>query len=276
MNGGGIGIAGGNVLITDAEIYKNYVLVAYGDDRGGGVGVWRESVFYYDDNGNWNALPAPTVNIVRTDIYKNTAGYGAGGYFAHGYVNISDSTVRENTATEYGGGLQVERAYNGGPYVSITATSFYSNTAPEGAALAVLPGNSYYSNPWNVTLGCTSTVEGSIYGEDKITQDTSGACPWMASPSNKGHCRKWCDFPIASWTYRCSLKGCQGCDVCGDDTCKPWCQDYRFYKRSWNDRCKLEGCDGCPVCGPSTCKDWCSDYPGKCSFEACDGCDECR
>ncbi len=85
-----------------------------------------------------------TLTLSGSEVYGNTAGFGAGLYDNDGTANVIRSTVERNTASSQGGGIFV---VNGGA-MTLTRSAVQSNTAEGGPG----SGGGIYKASGTVTL----------------------------------------------------------------------------------------------------------------------------
>ena len=126
--GGGISNFGGEVWISETRIENNTGLL-----RGGGV-------------YNGNATPLSKMYITRSLITQNTAGgengpYDelGGGIFSSNYLEITDSTVTNNTALYSGGGFHFGTLNS---FTLARNTCIYDNSAPNLSDISLSYSNS--------------------------------------------------------------------------------------------------------------------------------------
>ena len=132
-DGGGVYVAGGIVMLSEAQVYGNSsAATASFSGDGGGVCV---------DGG--------LVTLSETRVYANSATVGGGGvYVRGGSMALNRTQVRDNSAT-YGGGMYV---YGGS--ATLSETQVYGNTSTDGNALY---------NLGIITPTTSLTVAGDVY-----------------------------------------------------------------------------------------------------------------
>lgn len=116
--GGGVMSSGPNLTVKDSKIHHNFAYAF-----GGGIGV---SIF----NCDFNVVGFPESLIVdNSDIYQNDSGVWGGGIgtLVVDSVKITNSKLRNNTASDSGGGFSNYEVYIGGAQVENTV--FTGNSA---------------------------------------------------------------------------------------------------------------------------------------------------
>jgi hypothetical protein len=126
QNGGNDGFAagGGNIMNDGGTLTLDTVTVRSGQSKTGG-GIFSHT----------NATTTITDSTITNNLAEMT-GYGANGggiYSFQGSLIISGSTISNNTATTYGGG--VYNINNGASPVQITNSTFSGNSAGVGGGL---------------------------------------------------------------------------------------------------------------------------------------------
>ena len=116
--GGGVATTQSAITIQRSTISNN-VAFANGEYGGGGV-------FIHNDNNN-------ILTITDSTITGNHSYYNAGGVFVrHTEAHISNSTIANNTADVYGGGLYLHSAYSG---TRVTNSTIAGNSAGDGGGI---------------------------------------------------------------------------------------------------------------------------------------------
>ncbi len=176
-SGGGIWLLNGDLTISKSQILNNK-----SDKRGGGIlyvgsdsSVASQSRFSVSEsiiNHNQSLLGGGIsiltstgvgniVTIEKSEIVGNIAEVGAGiSYFDDGELNILNTTISGNQASQYGGGLYVEQPVSN--KVNIKSTTINNNAANLGANIfnfdsAVSIANTIIANGDN-SSNCSGTL----------------------------------------------------------------------------------------------------------------------
>ena len=94
QNAGGINANNSNVVLIDTIIENNITSIA-GNSNGGGI----------------NAINS-TISMIRTTINANRGQFGAGIFADNTTIYIKDSTISNNVASYYGGGINITNSVN--------------------------------------------------------------------------------------------------------------------------------------------------------------------
>lgn len=190
-NGGGVHVTGNAPVFIEGSVITENTAVTEGGGLWNGFGTMRVSDSRVTDNvanggdaedggggllNNRGELIVEDGSTVRGNDALGTSGSGGGILNLAGYLEVSDSTIRDNEASRAGGGIETtpangRRGVNGiGPQVSLTN--------------AVLVGNSTGSNPGNggglhVTGATTVNVADSVVKDNTAASEGGGL--WNAS-----------------------------------------------------------------------------------------------
>lgn len=152
--GGGIANKG-NLVMLASSIESNHAGLT-------GGGIWHESDTYYDN----------FINMFASTIASNTAQY-AGGIFNGASMSITDSTIAENLAGDFGGGI-----FEGGGYSTFHA-NIYNSTIVGNVADAnrdgVGSGGGIFAATTSTKLNIYNTIiAGNNFANSPIPDDCSG------------------------------------------------------------------------------------------------------
>ncbi|MGA7296564.1 MAG: choice-of-anchor Q domain-containing protein, partial [Rhodanobacteraceae bacterium] len=168
--GGGVATTQSAITIQRSTISNN---VAFTDGEYGGGGV-----LVHNDNNN-------ILTITDSTITGNHSYYNAGGVLVrHTEAHISNSTITNNTANVYGGGLYLHGAYSG---TRVTNSTITGNRATDDGGGIKQSANNYYSGLRlsNTVVSGNSTSNGSnpdvmtesygIYSDHSLIQNAGSA-----------------------------------------------------------------------------------------------------
>ncbi|MGB8634258.1 MAG: choice-of-anchor Q domain-containing protein, partial [Rhodanobacteraceae bacterium] len=168
--GGGVATTQSAITIQRSTISNN---VAFTDGEYGGGGV-----LVHNDNNN-------ILTITDSTITGNHSYYNAGGVFVrHTEAHISNSTIANNTADVYGGGLYLHGAYSG---TRVTNSTITGNRATDDGGGISQSANYSYSGLTlsNTVVAGNSTSNGSnpdvmtnsygIFTDHSLIQDAGSA-----------------------------------------------------------------------------------------------------
>ncbi|MGX9727492.1 MAG: choice-of-anchor Q domain-containing protein [Candidatus Electronema sp. VV] len=146
--GGGIySIQGGNKAVT----VKNSSSISSNTAGAGGGGI-------YSSGG--------AVTVDKSSIASNSAGNtGAGLYINGGTLTLTDSTVEYNAESgNMGGGLAAAASV-----VTVSRSTFYANSAKNGAGLAVINGATATLNNSTISYNTATAMGGGIFTASSAT-----------------------------------------------------------------------------------------------------------
>jgi hypothetical protein len=111
-------LAGGTLTVTDSTFT--------GNSAGNGAGLYNNQI-----NG--------TAILTNCTFSHNTAIFSGGGIDSFGALTLTHSTIADNSAGEFGGGLYAA-AYNGGGLAQVINSTISANRAANGAGIAEIGG----------------------------------------------------------------------------------------------------------------------------------------
>ena len=168
-DGGGIGAVGGSIIITGSSIQENVGLDGGGLAAAGGMIEISSSIISGNsasNGGGMAALASGGITINNSAVSGNSV-YGYGGGLAAmggGSLSVVDSRIFDNNSASLGGG--VATPFNeGGGNIDISNSTISGNTATDGGGLFHNEGIMSISN---------STVSGNSAVDDNATTSGGG------------------------------------------------------------------------------------------------------
>ena len=187
VSGGGIDLANGNLRLENCRITQNSAI------NGGGVSVKNSaSLTAVDTEISHNEAKDPgnpdsgsgggifvfdqgSLSLERVEILNNTCEYSGGGVdlSCPGTVTITDSTIADNNATRYGGGIYFRRAAGDGTLV-LTDCEITGNTASNniGGGLHI-SGSGLEMTRCQVSRNIAGGQGGGLYSDPALPAATS-------------------------------------------------------------------------------------------------------
>jgi len=183
MNAGGIYLGGAGGYLGNILIRNNTC-----SSGGGGIGIYDSSTvidsMVVEYNSAWGGggvsigayhATAP-YRISNLTVRNNTANYGGGIWIHGGMIILENSVIRNNQATEWGGGIACESDF----LVSLHNLEISGNSAPDGSAIAA----NHFTDIYNCTItanqgnssiylhfGITSKILNTIISDNDIDNE---------------------------------------------------------------------------------------------------------
>ena len=146
-SGGGIGLIGGSVTLTNSIVHSNAAPDGGGIHNTGTITMTHSSIANNSaTNGGGIYNRNGRITITNSILNHNSSNYGGGIYCtSYSHVNIYNTTFSGNSASSGGGIYTLAQ----GGHMALEHTTFSSNSAGSGSSIAT----QYY--PANVTIGAS-------------------------------------------------------------------------------------------------------------------------